>query len=464
MTDLDWRDRAELSPNELQAPREEVPRRPPFPGILVWRPDAVSLLTVVVFTTFVLPSRLVVKGFGAVGTPTNLLGVCCFCLWLFGRFSGSRPKLRLQPVRVAVGAYLLVILVTYAGGLLRGLYSDELNNATRLVIQTVALSGIALVAADTITTRQRLTVLLQRLVYGAAFMGFAGDLEFMTKYNLAAHLRLPGLVVNNTIIGLRLRGGGAGFTRVAGTASHYIEFGVVLGMLLPLALHFAIFSPTRGRRHLNWFLALVMAAGVPFSVSRAAAVALVVGLLVLAACWTWRARVNALVMAALALVALKAAKPGLLGTIRSLFTKAGTDPSITSRTSDYGPSFAFIGQRPIFGRGAGTFLPTRYGFLDNQILMTTIESGFLGLIALLMVLVGSAAIAHRVGKFATDPETKHLGYALMAAAVVAVLTSLTFDSLAFNVFATTTFLVLGVAGALWRLDHPSRHVAAPSNH
>lgn len=431
------------------------PQRPPFKGILAWRPDAVSLLSVAVFTTFVIPARYIVHGGGAVGTPTNLLGIVAFFMWLFARFRGSRPRLSLQPVRILVAFYMLVMLITYAGGFARGMYPDEESNATRFVIGTLAVSGLALLAADAINSRERLTLLLQRAVYGAAFMAFTGDLEFFTKYNLAAHLHFPGLVLNNTILGLRARGNG--FDRVAGTASHYIEFGVVLGMMLPLAIHFAIFAKTRGRRQLNWLLALMMAVAVPFSLSRAAAIALIVGLIVLACCWTWRARVNGLIVAALVAVGLKVAKPGLLGTIRSLFTNVGNDPSISGRTSDYSTVFPLIGQRPFFGRGAGTYIPSRYRFLDNQILMTAIESGIIGLITLVMIFVGGMALAHRVGKFASDPETKHLGYALLAGFVGAILTSFTFDSLSFPIFATMLFLCLGVSGALWRLDRTTRH-------
>jgi O-antigen ligase len=433
---------------------DTAPGRPPFRGILAWRPDAVSLLSLIVFGTFVIPARYIIHGFGAVGTPTNLLGIGAFFLWIFARLRGSKPRLSLQPVRILVAIYLLVMLLTYAGGFARGMFSDERSNATRFIIATVALTGVALLAADGIPNRERLSLLLQRLVYGAAFMAFAGDLEFFTKYNLASHMHFPGLVLNTNLTGLRARGDG--FDRVAGTATHYIEFGVVLGMILPLAIHFAIFSPTKGRRQLNWLFVLLIGIAVPFSLSRAAAISLIVGLVILAGCWTWRARANGLVVAALVAIGLKAVKPGLLGTIRALFTNVGNDPSITGRTDDYGVSFALIGQRPLFGRGAGTFIPSRYRFLDNQILMTAIESGIVGLAALVMLFIGGSALAHRVGKFASDPETKHLGYALLGAFVSAFLTSFTFDSLSFPIFATMLFFMLGVAGALWRLDRPAR--------
>jgi O-antigen ligase len=369
---------------------------------------------------------------------------------------GSKPRTALQPVRILVGLYLIVILVTYATGWARNMFPDEARNATRLVIETFALAGIALVAADAIQSRERLNVLLQRLVYGAAFMGLVGDIEFMTKFNLATYIQVPGLSVNDQLIAIGSRGT-LGFARVAGTASHYIEFGVVLGMLVPLAIHFAIFAPTRGRRQFNWLLVFIMAIGVPFAVSRAAAIALVVSVVVVAACWTGRARLNAILAAVLLAIGMKAAKPGLIGTIRGLFIHAGTDTSITSRTDDYRVAFQLIGERPLLGRGAGTFIPSRYRFLDKQILMTTIESGVVGLIALVALLLGGAALAHRVGKFASYPETKHLGYVLLGAFTVAALTSFTFDSLSFPIFAIVLFLLLGVAGAMWRLERPARH-------
>jgi O-antigen ligase len=407
---------------------------------------------------FVVPARFVVKGLGAVGTPANVLGVGLFVLWLGGLAAGSRSWKGLQPIRVIIGIYAFAYFVTYAGGYARGMFHDEASNATRGLIAIFSLSGVALVAAEAIPNRQRLNVLLQRVVYGAGFMALVGDVEAMTKYSLAQHLKFPGLKLNSGIIGQKARGAG-GLFRVAGTATHYIEFGVVLGMLLPLAIHFAIFSPTRGRRHFNWLITVLMAAGVPFAVSRSAAAACFIAVLVLACCWTWRARVNALLIAAILAVGMKIAKPGLIGTIRSLFTHAKNDPSITGRTTDYAPSFAFIGQRPWFGRGAGTFIPTRYRILDNQMLLTTIESGIVGLVALILLFLGGASVAHRVGKFSPDPETRHLGYALLAVFTVGFVTSFTFDSLSFPMFTMVTFMMLGAAGALWRLDRPARHEA-----
>src|SRR5450432_2820644 len=90
--------------------------RPPFPGIFAWRPDAVSLLSLVVFCMFVIPARFVVHGFGAVGTPSNLLGIVAFFLWAFARMRGSKPREPLQPVRIITGIFFFAMLLTYATG------------------------------------------------------------------------------------------------------------------------------------------------------------------------------------------------------------------------------------------------------------------------------------------------------------------------------------------------------------
>jgi O-antigen ligase len=427
-------------------------------GLLDWRPDAVSILSITVVLAFFIPARYVVHGIGAVGTPANLVGVGLMVLWLLNNMASAPRPRGCRPVRIVVTIYLMAILITYAGGFARGMFQDETNNATRFAIETFALSGIALVAAEGIANRARLEVLLQRIVYGTAFMGFTGILEATTPYDLAKYLHFPGLVLNGSLIANGSRGA-EDFARVAGTASHYIEYGVVLGMCLPLAIHLAIFSKTRGRRQANWLLTAIISFGVPFAVSRAAAVAVVIAVLVLASCWTWRARFDALVIAAVGAVAMKFAKPGLLGTIRSLFLNANSDPSISGRTTDYASSFFYIGQRPIFGRGAGSYLPERYRVLDNQMLLTTIESGVVGLTAFVLLFIAGVALAHRVAKMSPDPETRHLGYAILAAFPVGFITSFFFDSLSFNIFSIVFFLYLGIAGALWRLGQPDRAAA-----
>ncbi len=60
------------------------------------------------------------------------------------------------------------------------------------------------------------------------------------------------------------------------------------------------------------------------------------------------------------------------------------------------------------------------------------------------------AITSRHHPLAT-PRTAHLGYAIAAGILGLTVSLFTFDALFYSVFRSTLFLLLGMAGALWRL-------------
>ncbi len=103
-------------------------------------------------------------------------------------------------------------------------------------------------------------------------------------------------------------------------------------------------------------------------------------------------------MALAGLVAFSGVVPGLLGTIKSSFTNLGNDPSVEGRTDDYDIVFTYIGNRPWFGRGPGTFLPSRYIVLDNEALYTLVTIGYVGLVAVIALFVAMALIARKVSR------------------------------------------------------------------
>ena len=84
--------------------------------------------------------------------------------------------------------------------------------------------GITLLAADGITSRHRLDVVLRRVVWGGSYMCFVAMLQWFINVDLARLLAPPGLFYNaaaNESRDLFLRGS---FFRVSGTAMHPIEF------------------------------------------------------------------------------------------------------------------------------------------------------------------------------------------------------------------------------------------------
>jgi O-antigen ligase len=147
------------------------------------------------------------------------------------------------------------------------------------------------------------------------------------------------------------------------------------------------------------------------------------------------------------------AVPGILGTLVGLFSGISSDSSAQSRTGSYALAWEFISRSPVFGRGLQTFLP-EYHILDNQYLLATIETGVVGVLALLAVFITGVRCARAVRKRSTDTDTRQLAQAVAASVAAGGTSFALFDALSFSQTACMVFLMLGVTGALHRL-HPA---------
>ncbi|WP_380165812.1 O-antigen ligase family protein [Jannaschia sp. R86511] len=404
---------------------------------------------IVVVSAYVLPARLVVTGLGAAGRPALLLGAALLGWWCLARLVPGLFVPGRNPLRVALVLYVLTFLVSVLLGFARDMPVVEVSGADRSLLRMFGLVGITLVVCDGVRTKERLDWLLRTYLAAAAFMAAVGTLQFVADIDLTRWLRLPGLVANGDLIGIA--GRGWDINRVAGTAGHYIEFGVLLTLAVPIALHFGFHSEARWRRAMYQGLAAWLVLASFYSVSRSAIVCLLVAAAFTATGWTWRRKVNIAVLGVLFLVAVRAFQPGLLGTLRSLFTNIDNDPSIEGRTNDYEVVAPLIADRLWFGRGPGTYSPVNYVLLDNQWLNILITNGVVGVVASAGVIAAAVALAARTGRWAATDRDRNLGRALTASLLAAAVISLTFDSLSFSTFAVTLFFLLGVAGAHWRL-------------
>jgi O-antigen ligase len=142
--------------------------------------------------------------------------------------------------------------------------------------------------------------------------------------------------------------------------------------------------------------------------------------------------------------------PGLIGTLLSLFSNLSGDPSIQHRQQDYARADVQIAVHPLLGRGFGTYLPQKYGPLDNQYLGTLVENGAFGLAALIIVLLAGVYAAIRVRMATKDPVIRDLGQTLIAAMSVIIVADATYDAFGFIMATGLCFLLIGLCGALWR--------------
>lgn len=426
----------------------------PRPRIQVVRGSIVTtvgILTLFLALQFVLPARLVIGGMGAVGRPSVAVGLLLAILWVVSAVRPHALPGGRQPIRWAVGFFLAVQLVGYAVGFDRLPTAGQASAANRWLILVVSFAGVTLAVADGMRTRRDLDRLLRLVVFFACAMSLVGILQFFGVVDLTRHIRVPGLRLNTALILVSSRGDG-NFPRVAGTANHYIEFGVVLALVLPIALHYVLFSPPGRSRLLAWIGMGIIAMGIPLSISRSAIVTVVVAMTLLATIWTWRQRYNALVISVVAIAVFHVVNRGVLGTIRSLFTNAENDPSITARIERTAKVLELWNQRPVLGWGAGMVTPEEFLLLDNQIYMFLLSGGMLGVAAFAVLLLVPYALGRSIRLRGRDEETRHLGQALALTMPAAFIASGTFDSFSFATFVAVVCVLVGAAGALWRLD------------
>jgi O-antigen ligase len=251
------------------------------------------------------------------------------------------------------------------------------------------------------------------------------------------------------------RGGGV---RVVSTTSHYIELAAYLALILPFAIHFAVFSRRPGRRLMAISSAALIGACIATTISRTGILAVVIMLIALMPLWTWRMRYNIGVVVAMLFGAGVAASRGLIYTLLHLFDNPTDNDSITARYERYPMAFKYIGQRPWLGRGTGTWVVPQYSPMDNQWLITLLSNGIIGAVAYAALHITAIVVAWMALKRSTDREVRHLCAALISTQLMGLVVAATFDSWSFLTFATTLGLMFGLCGTVWRLTHPARTV------
>jgi len=417
-------------------------------AVVISRRDEITAITMLLGVTFLIPANRIIAPLGQVGVPAVIIAAGLLLLWLYARCAPTLGTDRgRQPVRLLALLLLVTTLASYIAGHFRALAPLEVSGADAAMLRLLGALGLLLFVADSLRSAAGVRRVIERVVLGASFMAVVGILQYYNVIDLAAQANFPGLVVNDSDIEFLIDR--FGLNRVGGTATHPIEFGVVLGMSLPLALHLALTAPPAHRMH-TWLVTGLIAGAIPLSVSRSGLLTAVVGLLIYFAVLRLRTLLNLVPLGVAAVLAIAIAAPGVLTTITELFLETGNEPSSEARTADYPVVFAQWLDHPILGRGPGTYIPDLYRILDNQFLLTLVSTGALGLLAVVGLFCTGYSLGRRVHWSSTDESARGLGQALAAALAAAAVASLTFDAFSFTVMFVVTHLLVGCAGALWR--------------
>ena len=353
-----------------------------------------------------------------------------------------------QPLRVAGVLFLCSILVSYASANLHFLPKVEQNGSDLGIISAVGWLAVLIVAADGIDRVDRLKSLLSRIVSGATGLALIGIVQFFTGVNYTRYIAIPGLTFDQAPTDLIIRGG---FNRPTATTAQPLEFAAVLLIIFPVAIHQARFA-TEGYRLWRWIRVMIIAIAMPMTVSRTATIGLAVMAVVLVPTWPKAHRRYAYAILLTSGLVLLLFFPRLLSTFATLVTQVFVGSASTdSRTTGIWLAIPYIAQHPWFGRGFGTFQPQSYFFTDDQYLNSLITTGVVGVCCLIGIFMTGWFVARKLRRRSSDDEVRDLAQCFAAVVTVAAACFGTFDVLSFASAAGLTFLLLGCAGAAFRL-------------
>ncbi|MEU6064715.1 O-antigen ligase family protein [Streptomyces sp. NPDC047082] len=434
-------------------------------GWLSRRVDAPAILTVYLVLAFFIPSNLALPALGGVGTPANvfaLLGLLWYlATWLGGRILPA-PGTRL--VRVAMCLLGLAVLAAYMSDAMRESSHQEVLGADRGLIGFLVWLSLVVLTSAGVQERGRLDVLMRRVVIMASVVAAIGFYDFFAATNIADSIHIPGLQTSVAQVSVMDRGA---FTRPRATTAQPLEFAGMLAILLPFAIQQA-FDPVRRHLHVarRFGPVVLMAGALPLSVSRTSIIGLLIVALVMVPRWKPARRWAAIGVMTASVAFFKVLVPGLIGTITGLFASflSNSDSSTQARTVKYSAIVPYLKEHPLFGRGFGTFTPDLYFFTDNQYMLGLAEMGLLGLVALLALFITGIHHGGAVRRLARTESDRELGQAFFASSLVALVSSATFDSLSFPMFAGMFFLMLGAGGSYLGFIRRAAAPAVPAPH
>jgi O-antigen ligase len=358
-------------------------------GVLGWQVPRTWLLAGYIAVILLVPGDYKLSIAGPFDlTPERLVVIALIAAWLLGLVEDR--TVWPQPVRVialplvAVLVWGFVSLIVNAPEL-----SQRLALATGIKRYFVLLGFLLCFSLSVllVRTRTEVTKALAAVVTLGSLASWIGILERVAGINLAQQIAALVPMMAFAPVGSQTRGAGV---RVIGTASHPIEFGGTMSMLLPLALLLAL-TAEKPRQRL-WYGAACgsIAVAMLFSVSRSSLLAAVLGLAVLFVLSSSRIRLVLAWAAGLGAFAVHMTTPGLLGTFWTILSPSyiysAETAATSSRLADYPIVWEMLQQRPLFGLSFGGFDPYARFFIDNQYLGLLVTLGIPGALLFLWFL------------------------------------------------------------------------------
>ena len=352
-------------------------------------------------------------------------------VWLAALLVGGRgmPRFRRSPLNWAVGGFLVAAVTSILVNASQLANLDELSLSVKKL--ALLLGYVLFYLLVTSILRPAEVRAFVTLTIGLACITAIGTIvQYRTGTNLffswgAKVLGPAGLTIDPPPAGDQF-----GRAAITGPTEHGLVDALMLTIAFALCLT-RLTAPATRRRWLVGLAAVVILAGA-FATQRKSALVVPVAVVAAMAAMRPREAVRLAPIGVVMLLAMPVIAPGALGSIRNqLFTnQLQQSNSTTGRTQDYAAVQPDLAAHPTFGRGYGSYDPHKYRIIDNQYIGLAIETGFVGVAAYLLLLLGVVAAA-RPAMRSGDPERGPPAVAAACAAVGIGVAAALFDVFAY---------------------------------
>ena len=386
-------------------------------------------------------------------------------IWILALGAGGRiaPRLRMTWVHLAIAGLLACAFLSVVADARYLNQSLELDLALKKLPLMLSYVTLFLIASSAIR-RGELSSFMTYTLGLAIIVALGMLLEYRMYYNpfwTLSDKLLPGFFI--------IEGNAAGDVTdhigrrlVRGPAEVPLEAVAMLSMALPVALVRVLHEP-RVRRRMLYGLAIIVLIAAAFATYRKSALVVPVSVVCALAYFRRRELLRLAPLGMVTLIIVSTLAPGAIGSTIRQFTRsdAATLPTVSDRASDYDAIRPDVWSHILLGRGWGSYNHESYRILDSEILLRTIETGVLGLLAFLLVGI-SVVASSRKAIAARDAVTAQTALISALVAVAFLVAAWLFDELSFP-HATYIFLYMVGLGTvvLPRIGEASAPPPAP---
>jgi O-antigen ligase len=398
--------------------------------------------------------------------PYRIVIMLVLACWFCALLVDPQVRWRATGLEWPIAALVAALLLSMAANLAR------VNAAGPTVVKnfTFFVSYLLVVyfIASVVRSRRDLERMLRLLVGGGAVVALSSLVEWKTTtnfFNWYGHV-LPFLHYVDEGVAQQ-RGSGV---RARGSAQHPIALSAALVMLVPLAFYLY-----RRDRRKWWLVAIGLLTLGALSTGSRTGTTMLIALVVSFLAIRPRESIRLLPWLLPMLIVIQGVMPGTLGTMRSMLSPSylikeqSYDQGATAgRVADLGPALDRWSRKPILGTGFGTTVAdpnapkeSEQQILDDQWLGSLLETGAIGVLALLVLFVTAVRRLTRVAKRAGGEEG-WLATALAASLISFAVGMLTFDAFAFIQVTFFAFVMFGFTAVVARPGRPAGQAASAS--